>query len=485
MPFFLSPVLNEQQFDANGDPLADGQIETYLAGTLTPVFTYKTESGTAHSNPITLDSAGYFPTGTQLWLEGGKAYKFIVKTSVVTGSVTLRTIDNITGINDSNLTPSEWQQYTTTAFTYLSPTSFSVVGDQTNIFQVNRRVQTMNTGGLAYGTVVSAVYGAPNTVVTMANTSGALDSGLSAVYYALLSATNPSVPDLYASKGLVTASGLTMATDRVLGRVSASTGAVEELTRAQLAVLSTSKVQPISASVASSALTLTLNPTTLDFRSATLGSGTTNTRTIPTAITLVISSGSTLGTTSAVLSRLAVLAIDNAGTVELAIVNLLGGVDIGEAGVISTTAEGGAGGADSASTIYSTTARANVPYRIVGYVESTQATAGTWATTPSLVNGSSSPLAMWLAGYGRTWQVVTGSRAMDTNFTNATGRPLQALVAASAAAGVSCEFTIGGVVLSRFNIAASSMNSTHSVTVQPGDVYRSNNGTLLGWSELR
>lgn len=195
MAYFLSPILNEQLFDANGVPLNGGKIQTYLAGTTTPVITFKTSAGTAHSNPITLDSTGNMPTGTQLWLEGGKQYKFVVMDSDLN---VIRTIDNITGINDTNLSPSEWTQYTATAFTYLSATSFSVVGDQTNIFQVNRRVQTMNTGGLAYGTVVSAVYGAPNTAVTLTNTSGALDSGLSAVYYSLLSATNDAVPATYA-----------------------------------------------------------------------------------------------------------------------------------------------------------------------------------------------------------------------------------------------------------------------------------------------
>jgi hypothetical protein len=245
MAYFLSPVLNEPQIDANGDTLAGGQIETYLAGTLTPVFTYKTESGTAHTNPIILDAAGYYPTGTQLWLLGGSQYKFIVKDSL---GATLRTIDYITGINDSNSSTSEWTQYTTTAFTYLSATSFSVVGDQTNIFQVNRRVQTTNTGGTAYGTIVSSVYGAPNTVVTLVNTSGALDSGLSAVYYGFLSAVDPSVPlietdgiaDLAISTAKIQDAAVTFAkmqdisTARALGRITALSGDIEQLTSAQL-----------------------------------------------------------------------------------------------------------------------------------------------------------------------------------------------------------------------------------------------------------
>ena len=48
--------------------------------------------------------------------------------------------------------------------------------------------------------------------------------------------------------------------------------------------------------------------------------------------------------------------------------------------MVSTTAEGGAGAADSATVMYSTTARTNVPFRLVGYLLNTQTTAGTWAS---------------------------------------------------------------------------------------------------------
>ena len=146
----------------------------------------------------------------------------------------------------------------------------------------------------------------------------------------------------------------------------------------------TDKIQPVSASVAPNALTVTLNPTTLDFRSSTLNSGTVNTRTVATAISAVVPSGATLGTVDAVLSRVLLIAIDNAGTVELAVCN--GSLSLDESGLINTTALSAA--ADSASVIYSTTARTNVPFRIVGFVESTQATAGTWATAPSKIQGA-------------------------------------------------------------------------------------------------
>jgi hypothetical protein len=80
-----------------------------------------------------------------------------------------------------------------------------------------------------------------------------------------------------------------------------------------------------------------------------------------------------------------VIAINNAGTIELAVINVAGGNDLSETGLISTTAISAS--ATSNSVFYSTTARTNVAYRVVGYVESTQATAGTWATAPSTIQG--------------------------------------------------------------------------------------------------
>lgn len=452
MPQYLSSIGNDQFIDANGDPLVGGQIETYLAGSSTPAATYTDDSGsTPQSNPIILNSLGR-PTLGPIWLTGGVSYKFIVKNA--SGS-TLWTIDNIAGINDATLSQSEWLE---SGFvpTYINGTSFSVPGDQTGVLQINRRLRTTNTSGFIYSTITNSVFAAGITTVTLSNDSGTLDAGLSAVAYGLLSATNPAIP-LIQTAGLANKS-VTMAkiedvpSGTVLGRTAASDGPLSELDPSQAAPLYTSKIQPIAASVGSNALTLTLNPTTIDFRSATLTSGTVNTRRVPTAITLTVSSGSTLGTSSGVLARLAVLAIDNVGTVELAVVNLAGAVSLDETGVISTTAEGGAGGADSISTIYSTTSRSSVPYRIVGYVESTQATAGTWATSPSLVNGSSAPLAMWVAGYGQAWQDVTGSRSSGTGYTNQTGRPI--LVSANANAGgpASLIWVVDGIQIGNVNV---------------------------------
>lgn len=143
----------------------------------------------------------------------------------------------------------------------------------------------------------------------------------------------------------------------------------------------------IATAVGSSALTISVKtmsggnasaaePIFVGMRSATLTNGTFNRRTITGALNLVISSGSTLGQVSGMAARIFVYLIDNAGTLELAAsLNRFS-----ENALVSTTAEGGAGGADSATVMYSTTARSNVPCRLIGYIDNTQATAGTWAS---------------------------------------------------------------------------------------------------------
>lgn len=149
---------------------------------------------------------------------------------------------------------------------------------------------------------------------------------------------------------------------------------------------SESFIQPINATVSANALTLTLAQTKLDFRSPTLTSGAVNTRTVAAPISLTVPQGATLGTLNGIAARFVLLAIDNAGTIELAVVNIAGGNALDETGVISTTAISAA--ATAANVVYSTTARTNVPYRVVGFIDNTQTTAGTYVAAPSLVQGA-------------------------------------------------------------------------------------------------
>lgn len=124
-----------------------------------------------------------------------------------------------------------------------------------------------------------------------------------------------------------------------------------------------------------------VNVVSAALRNSTASSGSFNIRLISAALSLTISSGSTLGHASATLSSIYWYLIDNAGTLELAASTKF----FGPHGIASTTAEGGAGAADSATVMYSATARSNVPYICVGRSKDTQTTAGTWASVPSTV----------------------------------------------------------------------------------------------------
>lgn len=122
-------------------------------------------------------------------------------------------------------------------------------------------------------------------------------------------------------------------------------------------------------------------PVNVLMRNATAATGSMTLRQITAALSLTISSGSTLNHVSGLASVIYWYLIDNAGTLELA----ASATDFGETGIQSTTAEGGAGAADSGTAMYSTTARASVAFRRIGYTIDTQATAGTWAAVPSTV----------------------------------------------------------------------------------------------------
>jgi len=271
------------------------------------------------------------------------------------------------------------------------------------------------------------------------------------------------------------------------GQVLTSAGSAASPTWTTISV-SVPQIRAISASVAANALTISASALTLDFRSTTLTSGTITTVT-GTPANLVISSGSTLGTVNATQSRIVVIALNNAGTIELAAVNISGGNQLDETNLISTTAEGGTGAADSANVIYSTTARTSLAYRVIGYIESTQATAGTWATTPSTIQGQGGQAlnAMSSLGYGQTWQVVTGSRASATTYYNTTGKPIAVFVATANASGPAQIWTVNGVSLGTLmSVAAANGTWNCSLIIPAGQSYSvSITGSIGSWVELR
>lgn len=388
------------------------------------------------------------------------------------------------------------------------PQGYAVVlyGDGTNIYaasaagQASFKTQTFTpaagtttltvTGGYTVGAVMLEKNGfmqAPTTDFTATNGSTitlatASTAGDTFVAYAF---------STFNVANALQKSGDTMAGPLVLaGNASTALEAVpkQQLDAAIAAIPVSKQLQGVTATVAANAMTLGLAATSLDFRSATLGSGVVNTRVVASPISLVISSGSTLGTVNGVAARIAILAIDNAGAVELAAVNLAGGVNLDETGVISTTAEGGAGAADSANIIYSATARTGVPFRVVGFIDITEAAAGTWATAPSTIQGCGGQAisSMQSLGYGQTWQNVTGSRALATTYYNTTGKPIFVNISGQSASIYAHALTVNGLALVGAQITTTGTQGGACWLVPAGASYSyAGPTTIVQWSELR
>lgn len=165
---------------------------------------------------------------------------------------------------------------------------------------------------------------------------------------------------------------------------------------------STVEVWGLAVTAASGALTVALkrpdgsdpsggSPVSLAFKNSTLSSGSPPSVVRSSALSQVLTSGSTLGAVANSPLRIWFLAINDGGTMRIGAVNCRsadGSVfAIDEGVVISTFAEGGAGGADSQGIIYSSAAVASKAIRILGYAQwnAGLATPGTW-TAPDVVH---------------------------------------------------------------------------------------------------
>jgi len=184
----LSPLFNDEQLDNNGNPLSGGLLYLYLSLTSSPLTAYQDSEGAIpHSNPIVLNTRGEPPA--PIWLTSGQTYTAILQ-DALGGSI--RQVDNISGINDvATPTVSEWLLLPG-AGSYVSGTSFSVVGDLRATFTTGRRTKSIVTGGVAYSTISSSTYALGVTTVNVLNDSTAIDSGISAVYYGFLNPAYPS-----------------------------------------------------------------------------------------------------------------------------------------------------------------------------------------------------------------------------------------------------------------------------------------------------
>jgi len=160
---------------------------------------------------------------------------------------------------------------------------------------------------------------------------------------------------------------------------------------------------------------------------------------------------------------------------------------IGNAAVASTGMNGTAGYG-----VYSAVQRTNVPYRVVGIIINTQATAGTYVTAASLVQpmGGAIAAAMMGLGFRQTWKSFTvgTNRFNGVNHVNLTPRPIAVGIWTSqgVATVISNSITVNGVLVCQQQIGASGNGSSgigwSFAIVPPGATY--NVGGASGWSEL-
>lgn len=92
-------------------------------------------------------------------------------------------------------------------------------------------------------------------------------------------------------------------------------------------------------------------------------------------------------------------------------------------------------------------------------------------------------------GVGQTLQSVTGSRALNTNYTNTGSKPIYIGVQVNLAVGQGFALTVSGVAVTNCGNAGSGQTGyTACWVVMPGQTYQatvSGASTLLGWYEIR
>jgi len=227
------------------------------------------------------------------------------------------------------------------------------------------------------------------------------------------------------------------------------------------------------------------DPVYLRVRNATEANGDHAELLITGALSVVVPAGATLGFSNSQKSRVYVGVMSNAGAAELLVyhANGAGGIlGFEESNRISTTAIGT--GSDSASVAYSTSARSNLPWRLVAWCEvTTGATAGNWATAASKIQ----PMMPGVRRHGDIVQIQfaesSGSSTASTSATDVTGATvtitptsdvnaitvratawLQAVPVVGFNTGNLCELTTGGGT-----VLDSVSNTGHGATAGGGN----------------
>jgi len=344
------------------------------------------------------------------------------------------------------------------------------------------RVQvTTSTTGTGTLTLGSAVTGFQDfTVIGDGNTT----------YYTITNSTAWEV-----GVGTYTSSGTTLARTTILSNSNGNTSPITLSGDSNVFVTypavaasdAATELRPIGATVASNAITVTLGISTVAFRSTTLTSGALAVLQNAATLSLVIAATDSFGAVTADgVRRIVILAINNAGTIELAASSLAGGVNLDETGVITT-----ATAATTLTAIKAAAVRTGVAYRIVGFIDVPFTTSVGWGSLAVVQPiGGQALAAMSSLGYGQTWQVVT--RTSGVTYYNLTGKPLSVnrLTPGSVAGTTSSAVVINGGTSFTFAKAHSSSGNQSSaggfvVPIGARYVITDTNGLWPTTNELR
>lgn len=416
----LMPVPKQQFFDSNGNPLNGGKLYTCVVGvtcdsTTTTYLknTYTDSTGsTPNSNPVVLDSAGR----ASVWLSG--YYKMALYSSSGTLVWSVDNVSSTSGVQNT------WEvdatNYGTGTFT-----DATIDACLTAIGTVNKTVVVLKPGTWVISG--SKNWAAYTNVIFKIPTGSTLSHG--AYTIAMYNPPEAGPYQIFSGAGAVTITGYPQeqawwgSTERldVTGlKVGSNTFPTYGYPQYQSQLLNN---VGFTATVSSKALTVALkgvdgndpsatNAVSIGFRNGTITSGSPVIRNITSALSVTLSSGSTLGFTSAELGKIYIWAVDTGSGVVLGLSRYAD--KFLEGSLNSTTAEGGAGGADSSSIMYTTIQQTSKPVRCIGYIEiTTGSTPGEWDNAPSL-------LQVMGPGIKRTGEVVQEVYYYRTNMTTGT-----------------------------------------------------------------
>lgn len=198
--------------------------------------------------------------------------------------------------------------------------------------------------------------------------------------------------------------------------------------------------------------------------------------------TVILDASATFTAQAIVIINPARLLVGVMANGELFVINQSGGVNLDETGFISTTAI--SAGATANNVAYSTTARTNQAYRLLGYIDIAEPTVGAYSVVPELVQGATleQMLARWAIGNGQTWaDIATTQRVAGQTYRNIQGRPITLNITGGGNTAV--VVNVNGINTSS-QAALAGCNNTSSTVIPAGATYSVS--TLGGgiWAEL-